>query len=219
MQTSQSLAVFGTQDLARRFGEHHRLTVRQRKRWWEIVLSFELKNAYEVYDQNQAPVLQGQELGSGFGSFLKRIFLGPLRPFDAQVVDFGSQQGVLRLHRPFRFFFHRLEVTTATGERIGAIERRWSWLRRVYVLQNGIGQEVANLFGPILRPWTFEIRVGENVRGLIQKRWSGFLKEAFTDADNFGVDMANLTDPQLRVLAFAATVLIDVVHFERSKGG
>ncbi|HEY0707395.1 MAG TPA: phospholipid scramblase-related protein [Polyangia bacterium] len=217
MQTSQSLAVFGTQDLARRFGDHHRLTVRQRKRWWEIVLSFEMRNAYEVYDQNQAPVMRVQELGSGFGAFFKRIFLGPLRPFDAQVVDFGSQHLVLRLHRPFRFFFHRLEITTAAGERLGAIERRWSWLRRIYVVQTASGQEVASLFGPILRPWTFEIRVGENVRGEIRKRWSGFLKETFTDADNFGVELGNLTDPQLRVLAFAATVLIDVVHFERAK--
>ena len=57
------------------------------------------------------------------------------------------------------------------------------------------------------------------MQGIITKRWSGLLKEMFTDADNFGVDLARVPDPQLRALAFAATVLIDVVHFERAKGG
>ena len=110
------------------------------------------------------------------------------------------------------------EVKTAEGERLGAIQRRWAWLRRIYVVEDAVGQVVANIFGPILRPWTFELRVGEQVQGTITKRWSGLLKEAFTDADNFGVDMGTLGDPQLKALAFAATVLIDVVHFERSKG-
>jgi uncharacterized protein YxjI len=218
MEGKLSLAVGGSRELTRQFGEYQRLTVRQRKRWLEILLSFEMKNAYEVYD-GQVPVLRVQELGAGFLSFLKRIFLGPFRPFEAEVVDLGTQTPVLRLRRPFRFIFHRLEVTTSTGERVGAVQRRWSWLRRIYVIEDGIGQVVADLFGPILRPWTFEVRVNEQVCGMIQKRWSGVLKEAFTDADNFGVELGGLGDAQLKALAFAATVLIDVVHFERSKGG
>ena len=54
-----------------------RLTVRQRKKWLEILLSLELKNVYDVYDHTQTPVLRVQELGQGFLSFLKRIFFGP----------------------------------------------------------------------------------------------------------------------------------------------
>ena len=54
-------------------------------------------------------------------------------------------------------------------------------------------------------------------RGTIRKRWSGLAKEVFTDADDFGVELAGLA-PELKVLAFAATVLLDVVHFERAKG-
>jgi uncharacterized protein YxjI len=219
MEAKKSLTVAGPGELASRFGSYQRLTVRQRKRWFEILLSFELRNAYDVYDQTQMPVLRVREGGSGAGAFFKRLFLGPFRPFRATVQDLGTEAAVLHLHRPFRFIFHRLEVTTAAGEPLGAIQRRWSWLRRIYVIEDAQGNVVANLFGPILRPWTFEVRVGEEVRGLIRKRWSGFLKETFRDADNFGVELATLGDPHLKALTFAATVLIDVVHFERSKGG
>jgi uncharacterized protein YxjI len=74
------------------------------------------------------------------------------------------------------------------------------------------------LFGPLFKPWTFEIRSGERVVGMIQKRWSGLAKEMFSDADDFGVELSNATDARLKLLAFAAVVLIDVVHFEKSKG-
>jgi uncharacterized protein YxjI len=204
-------------DLAARFEGYQRLTVRQRKRWAEILLSFEMRNAYDVYDQTQKPVLHVREEGTGFHSFLKRVFLGPIRPFTAAVTDPGGSELWLRLHRPFRFIFHRLEVRAPDGALVGAVQKRWSWLRRIYVVENGRGEIVAELFGPILKPWTFEIRVRGQARGAIRKRWSGWGKELFTDADNFGVELGNV-DRELKVLVFAATVLIDVVHFERSKG-
>jgi uncharacterized protein YxjI len=204
-------------DLAASFAGLQLLTVRQRKSWTEILLSLEMRNQYDVYDQGQRPVLHVREEGAGFLSFLKRVFLGPARPFTASVTDPGGAEVLLRLHRPFRFFFHRLEVRRADGSPAGGIQKRWSWLRRIYDLEDARGQVVAELFGPILRPWTFEIRVRGQARGAIRKRWSGLAKEVFTDADSFGVELANL-DPDLKILAFAATVLVDVVHFERAKG-
>lgn len=216
---SQALVPQGSQALATRFASYQKLSVRQRKKWLEILLSFEMKNSYDVYDEHQLPVLRVQELGSGFLSLLKRIFLGPARPFSAAVRDLGTESLVLELRRPFRFIFHRLEVHGPSGELLGSIERRWSWVRRLYTIFDAQGRPVAELFGPFLRPWTFEVRVGDQVRGTIVKRWSGWGKELFTDADNFGVDIARLEDPTLKALVFAATVLIDVVHFERAKGG
>jgi uncharacterized protein YxjI len=205
-------------DLAASFSTFQRLTVRQRKSWLEILLSLEMRNQYDVYDQSQRPVLHVREEGSGILSFLKRVFLGPARPFTASVTDPGGLQTFLWLRRPFRFFFHRLEVRRGEGGApVGAIQKRWSWIRRIYDLEDARGQVVAELYGPVLKPWTFEIRVRGQPRGAIRKRWGGLAKEIFTDADNFGVELANL-DPDQKVLAFAATVLVDVVHFERAKG-
>jgi uncharacterized protein YxjI len=163
-------------------------------------------------------VLNCEEQGGGFGNFLKRMFLGAYRPFTSHVEDISGGHGqVLHLKRPFRFIFHRLEVRDSAGTLIGAIERNWTWLRRKYTVTGPDGQTVAILFGPIFRPWTFEIQLpGHEAQvGLIQKKWSGLLKEAFTEADNFWVQYEAIDDPKLRALLFAATVLIDVVHFEK----
>lgn len=218
MSDEFSLSVIGAQAVADRFGGYDRLSVRQRKRWAEILLSFEMKNSYDVYDGVGSAVLKVQELGSGIASFFKRVFLGPLRPFSAAVTDVDSQETVLQLTRPFRFIFHRLEVSSGSGERMGAIQKRWSWIRKIYEIEGADGRVVATIFGPFLRPWTFEIQTESGTVGMIQKRWSGMGKELFTDADNFGVEMSNVSDPTLRALSFSATVLVDIVHFERAKG-
>lgn len=215
--TEQALSIVGPSAVATRFQSYQRLSVRQRKKWLEILLSFELKNSYDVFDETQQAVLKVQETGSGFLELLGRLFLGPMRPFSVDITDLMSGDVVLKLKRPFRFIFHRLDIMAGNGEKIGAIQRRWSWVRRIYTIEDAQGNEVATLFGPFLKPWTFEIKQGETVVGTVQKKWSGLGKELFTDADNFGIDLGNISDPTLKSLAFAAIVLIDVVHFERAK--
>ena len=80
---------------------------------------------------------------------------------------------LLRLSRPFRWIHHRLEVRDDQNRLLGVIEKEWSWVRRIYRVEGPTGGILAQLFGPMLKPWTFEIRVGEQLVGSIQKRWSG----------------------------------------------
>ncbi|HEY5934367.1 MAG TPA: phospholipid scramblase-related protein [Kofleriaceae bacterium] len=201
------------------FVNSQRLSVRQKKRWLEILFAWESKNQYLVFDQNEQPVFEVQEQGKGFGNLMKRLFMGPMRWFTADVESLAQQRSLLSLKKPFRFIFHRLEVRTPDGTSLGAIQKRWTWFRRKYTVEDAGGQEVATLFGPFFRPWTFKIRMAgsEEEVGLLQKKWSGLGKELFSDADNFWIQMENIQNPQLRALLFSATVLIDVVHFERSK--
>lgn len=200
------------------FVRAQRLSVRQRKSWLEILTSFDARNKYVVYDEAGNPVFDVREQGSGFGSFMKRLFLRNYRPFTSHVEDLSGQGHLLVLKKPFRFIFHRLEVRDTQGNVLGAIERRWTWFRRKYTVEGPDGQPIATLFGPFFRPWTFKILLGDTQEevGMIQKKWSGLLKEAFSAADNFWVDYAAVQDPQLRAVLFAAMVLIDIVHFENS---
>ena len=199
------------------FGNHRRLAVRQRRRWLELLFNWEAKNSYAVYDEDGQHALQVKENGSGLMNILKRLFLRTMRPFSSTVYENPIPRPLIHLHRPFRFFFATLEVTAADGTVIGRIEREWSLIKRIYRVENPQGVEVARIVGPFFRPWTFEIKVGDVVVGMVQKRWGGMVRELLTDADNFAVEMEKITDPELRILAFASTVLIDVVHFEMAR--
>jgi hypothetical protein len=205
------------EDVALTFREHRRLSVRQRKKWWEMIMNWEMRNSYSVFDEDGKHVLEVKENGNGIVSMLKRTFLGTLRPFSATVYTNPIPKPLMIIKRPFRFIFNEISVESGDATPLGKIVREWSWIRRIYRIEDASGAEVARLFGPFLRPWTFEIKRGDHDIGMLQKRWSGGLKELFSDADNFALDVERIDDPKLRSLCFAATVLIDVVHFERSK--
>jgi uncharacterized protein YxjI len=188
------------------------LVISQQKEWGEIITGFETKNQYSVMDPS------GQQLYTAVeedGSTLMRLFLKALRPFEITVTDPGRDT-ILRAKRPFRFYFHELEVVDPRGRVLGRIKRRFSILRRIYTVQDTSGRELFQLFGPLLKPWTFEIMRGGRSHGKITKKWSGLLKEAFSDAENFGITFPKGWDQKARLLLLGAVFLIDFVHFENS---
>ncbi len=188
------------------------LVISQQKEWGEIITGFETKNQYTVMDPS------GQQLYTAVeedGSTLMRLFLKALRPFVITVTDPGRNT-ILRAKRPFRFYFHELEVVDPHGRTLGLIKRRFSILRRIYTVQDTSGRELFQLFGPLLKPWTFEIMKGGRSHGKITKKWSGLLKEAFSDAENFGITFPKGWDQKARLLLLGAVFLIDFIHFENS---
>jgi len=188
------------------------LVVRQKKEWGEILTGFETQNKYEVCNTSGQSLFFAAEVGS---SFLSRMFLKSLRPFQVEVL---GQDGnlILRIERPFRFYFHEVSVFDAGGQLLGTVRREFSLVRRLYSVADNTGEAKAELFGPILHPWTFEIRRGGVTHGAITKKWSGLGKEMFTDADNFGIEFPPKAPGTLRAVLLGAVFLIDFVHFERS---
>ena len=188
------------------------LVVVQKKEWGEILSGFETKNKYEVMDTEGQSLYAAFEVG---GSFISRTFLRAMRPFEIQILSL-DQQLILRLNRPFRFYFHQLDIFDAQGSLLGTIERQFSILRRKYTISDSNGQQLFELFGPVLHPWTFNIIRDGVELGKITKKWSGLLKEAYTDADNFGIIYPPGTDIKSKALLLGAVFLIDFVHFEQN---
>lgn len=196
------------------FERIERLGVRQRVEMAEVALGIERRNRYTIEDSRNGVRLTSQELSGGLLGILLRQFLKGARPFRMEVRD-ENERLLLRFRRPFRFFFYRLEVSDPDGRLLGVVRRRFTLIRRRYTIENAGGMELAELFGPFFKPWTFEIRVRGEQRGLIRKQWSGLTKEVLTQADNFQVEFHPTLDQRLRPLCLGATFLIDYAHFER----
>ncbi len=189
------------------------LIVHQQKEWGEIVTGFETKNKYAVCDES------GQQLyfaAEKKGSLLLRWFLKASRPFYLEVLNEQGEM-ILNVTRPFRFFFHRATVRDSAGNVLGVIEKKFSLVRRKYSVLDQNEREIYQLYGPMLKPWTFIIRDDNNEYGKITKEWSGLLKESFTDADNFGVTFPYDWDISKKGLFLGAVFLIDFVHFENKE--
>jgi hypothetical protein len=186
------------------------LVVQQQKEWGEILSGFEFKNHYLISDESGQQLYEAREED---GSTLLRWFLKAMRPFSMKIWT-NENQLALQITRPFRFYFHRAEIQNGQGQTLGTIERRFSVLRRVYSVMDSSGEEIYQLFGPLLHPWTFFIRKEGMDYGKITKEWSGLLQEGISDADNFGVLFPAEWDTKLKAVFLGAVFLIDFVHFE-----
>lgn len=184
--------------------------VSQRKEWGEILTGFEGANKYVVSDERGDELFYAVEEP---GSVLARLFLRAYRPFAIDVLNQDGEK-LLRIERPFRFYFHTAQILDGSGRLIGTMERHFSVVRRLYSVLSTSGNKLFDLFGPLLRPWTFKIVEGGREQGMIQKKWTGLAKEAFTDADNFGVSFPLGWPVEQKTLALGAVFLIDFVHFE-----
>lgn len=225
---SQASPPMRANDAIARFTPCQRLSVRQKRRWLELLFNWEQKNSYAIYNEMGQHVMQVREEGNGFVELLKRLFLKTWRPYEAVIYDNGMiPQPLVILKKRFRWIFHVIEVYAPDGTPLGNIEVQWSWFRRILLVRDGHGRVMATLFGPILKPWTFEIHLGDAAEaatnntskpiGLIQKRWSGFTSEFLTDADNYAADLSNINDSHLKLLLMASMSLLDMVYFENMR--
>ncbi len=189
------------------------LVVKQQKEMLEVFTNFETKNRYLIQLPNGQPAFYAAEAGEGAGAFFARTFLKSSRPFTMQLMD-PQGQPALTLRRPWTWFFSELHVTDAHGQPIGSLHQKFKLFGRLFEVSDTSGQVFAQIQGPFFRPWTFKVIVQGHEVGQISKQWGGLMKEAFTDADTFGVQFDPNMPANHRALILAATFLIDFLYFE-----
>ena len=195
-----------------------RILVHQIKEWGEILIGFESRNRWEVKDERGQLLGYAAEEGGGIGRTLGRQFFGSGRKATIHVLDAQGQE-TARGEKPFTWFFHRIDVFQG-DKKLGAIERRFTWLNRRFVVETADGRELFTIESPMLQFWTFRLMFKGTEVGVIKKQWGGALKEWFTDADVFGLEYDDLPELEaVRPLLMIATLLVDLVHFENNTGG
>lgn len=200
------------------FDKQQTLYVHQRRELAEIILGFETRNVYEVIDESQQQVARIEENGHGFAALLKRIFLRSHRPLRVQVFD-TKQQVVLEFKRNFFFFFSDLFIHSKENVLLGSVHRRFGIIYKKYTLKDPTGMEFAYVRSPIWKLWTFPLLVPNQLEpaGSISKKWSGALREFFTDADVFKIDYGlHPWKTQQRAVILGAAVAIDFDFFEEN---
>ncbi|UCD91407.1 MAG: scramblase [Desulfobacterales bacterium] len=192
------------------------LVIKQKKEWGEILTGFETRNKYNIMDGWGNQVFEAEEESGSLATILARFFLTYLRPFTMSIFSADGNE-LFTLKRPFRFYFHELDIYESGGVLLGKIKRRFALLRRIYAVMDRNDREIFQIFGPILRPWTFLIKKNDQEQGKIVKKWSGLGKEIFTDADNFGINFPKALDANQKAVFLGALFLIDFVHFEKKQ--
>ena len=194
-----------------------RILIRQSKEWGEILIGFEARNRYELFDEDGSLIARAAEESGGFGRMLSRQFFGHCRRSRIHVYGLDDQE-LGWGDKPFRFYFHRMDVYEG-GQKVGSIQRKFSIFHRKFVIENARGQEVLEIHSPLFRIWTFKLLFRGREVGRVTKKWGGLLREMFTDADTFGIEYEGGADMDaLRMVLICSTFLIDFTCFENNQG-
>lgn len=200
------------------------LLIKQKVEILETLVGFETNNQYDVCNSMGQKVY----LASEDTDCCTRNCCGPNRAFELRIID-HSQREVIHLSRPLRcdccccfccLMYVRVEAPP--GNLIGHVRQKWSCLRPCYDVENANGQSLLKISGPfctvsiVCNDVEFEVLSmdGRQV-GRITKQWSGVLREAFTDADIYGVVFPMDLDVKVKACLLAATFLIDYMFFEK----
>jgi uncharacterized protein YxjI len=200
--------------LAEEIVKRQALIIEQRHELAELI-GFETRNKYVVTAEGGGMVAYAAEQQKGWSGILLRQFVGHWRTFDVSFYE-PNREPALVAHHPFRWFFQRLEVATADGRNIGALQQRFALFSKRFDVADATGTVRMTVSSPLWRVWTFPFKKGSKPVAVVAKKWSGLLAEGFTDKDRFRVEYQ---DPRLtadeRLLVLAAAVFIDLQYFER----
>uniref|UniRef100_A0A5F9D2I3 Phospholipid scramblase n=1 Tax=Oryctolagus cuniculus TaxID=9986 RepID=A0A5F9D2I3_RABIT len=201
--------------------------IHQEVKLLKVLLDFQSKNKYEIKN-----------------SFGQKIFLAvedtdcctrncweALRPFTLRILD-NTGREVITLERPLRCTsccfpccLQKIEVQAPPGVPIGYITQTWHPFLPKFKIQNEKEEDVLKICGPFFvcncfGDVDFEIKSldEQNVVGKIAKQWTGLYREAFSDADNFGIQFPVDLDVKMKAVVLGACFLIDFMFFEKAGG-
>lgn len=177
----------------------------------EKVNYFKFENCYKVFNN------KGNEIGSvnqklSLGQKALRLLLNKnMLPFQLEIKDSkGNLQTTIS--RGWTFFMSTILIDDSNGNNIGSIKQKFKFFKPTFKIYNKSEQLVAVITGD-WKAWNFQINDASDKQiGTISKKWNGAMKEIFTTADKYNVDInAGYTDVSNKMAILSSAITIDMV--------
>jgi hypothetical protein len=164
----------------------------------------ELRNEYGVFDPGGRQIGAVAQVGQSPLAFLARLFTSwdVALPITLEIRGPGGPE--LLVKKPW--FTWRCQVTRADGFPLGQIVKQIRLGKARFTLLDPGGAQLGEV-----RAKDFSVRDGAGQElARVTKRWAG-LRELFTDADTYVVEVRPAAADPLRSLAVASCLVIDVI--------
>ena len=171
----------------------------------------EVTNQYKLLDDDGKQVGAVNQVGQSKAKKAIRL-LTKMDQFLTHKLEVTDENGqvVLAIERPAKLMKSKVHVTDGSGTQIGSITQQNMIGKIRFNFETPDGTVLGELKGENWRAWDFAMTDAQgNEVGRINKKFGGVVKELFTTADNYRVELSPSLSGQLRPLAFAAAVAVD----------
>jgi uncharacterized protein YxjI len=171
---------------------------------------FKFANAYKVYDELGEIGLITQKLTAG-QKILRLIVNKAMMPFHLEIIDLSGTT-IVGIKRGWTFWMSKITLTDQNGDLLGFIKQKFAILKPTFNIFDETDTQIASISGD-WKGWNFKILddKGNNI-GSISKKWNGILKEAFTTADKYIVDIVpEYAEDKKKMAIVSCAVTVDMV--------
>lgn len=170
-----------------------------------------LSNAYNVLGSDGksigAVVQKASAMDKILGLFIKNAML----PFHLEIRDSDGQVQAT-LSKGWTFFMPEVSIVDSKNQTVGKIKQKVKLFAVGFSIFGGGGAKIAEIRGN-WRAWDFKITdQGGAQIGTISKQWNGMMKELFTTADKYNVQVTRgKIDSGALISILASAIAIDML--------
>ncbi|MCF8296999.1 MAG: hypothetical protein K9J13_05570 [Saprospiraceae bacterium] len=177
----------------------------------EKVNLLKFENAYKVFDDKGVEIGSIRQKLTGGQKMLRLILDKKMLPFTLEVKD-KNEKLLSSIHRGWTFFMSKITLKDANGMEIGTIKQKFKLLKPRFEIFDTNQKLVAVISGD-WKAWNFTIKnSAEKQIGTITKKWAGAVKEIFTTADKYNVNIeSDFANETAKVLVVSSAITIDMV--------
>lgn len=177
---------------------------------------FRFENKYQLL--NEAGELVGyvcQKLSTG--AKIARLFMSKaMLPFELEIQD-TDQKVLAKIKRGFTFFMSKVDVFNNNEKLIGRFQGKFKLLGSRFDLEDEDGKKLGKIEGDF-RGWDFKIFNNEGQQiGTVNKKWAGALKEIFTTADKYKVEIdEHVEENEDKMVILSVAIAVDMIMKENN---
>jgi uncharacterized protein YxjI len=180
----------------------------------EKVNFFKFANQYNVYNE------KGEIVGSvnqtlSVGAKLLRLLLNKaMLPFRLEIKDANGAL-MASISRGWTFWMSNIVISSGDDKMIGTVRQKFKLFKPTFSIFNHEERQVAEITGD-WKAWNFVINNDNNAQiGTISKKWAGAMKELFTTADKYIVNLdPSYSNMMNKIIVLSAAITIDMVMKE-----
>jgi len=181
----------------------------------------EMTDEYRVFDTAGTEIGTIREVEQSATKKAVRLFSGVDQFLTHKLGVFDNDgRRVLMLERPAKLMRSKIKVSDAEGTERGAILQENVVGKKHFALIDGRGDRIGSIDGLNWMSWAFTIHDGTGAEvGRITKEWAGILKEGYTTADDYLLQIEAEVSSDLRLLMLASAAGLDVALKQDDRGG
>lgn len=177
----------------------------------EKVNYFKFENCYKVFnDKGNEIGSVNQKISTG-QKFLRLLLNKNMLPFQLEIKD-SSGNLQASISRGWTFFMSTIIINDSKGNHIGSIKQKFKLFKPTFKIYGKSEQIIAVITGD-WKAWNFQINDSYDKEiGTISKKWNGAMKEIFTTADKYNVNLnSGFTDSSNKIAILSGAITIDMV--------